>query len=438
MPSSETGVSPNLEGEQSDEAVTGRRTAVIGSGVSGLVAAHVLAGNSRVTIYEADERAGGHAHTHDVVLADGRVVPVDSGFIVHNTRTYPTLLRLFAELGIPTQETDMSMSVFSPEDAWQYAGGQGLRGILASPRTATRPAFLGMLRDIRRFHREARTFLDDQDGEQPLRQWLAQHCFGPTFDRYFMTPLVAAVWSCDEKDALDYPARSLFTFLHHHGMLSVGGSPTWRTVVGGSRTYVDRVLQAIPDVRLATPVQRVERLAGGGARVTDATGRSEDYEAVVIATHPRQALAMLAHPTALQSETLSAIPYSINHALLHRDTSVLPTSSRARAAWNYQLGGDGGVLVTYDLTRLMRLPSVRGERILVTLNGEGQIDKRQVIAEVTYEHPLFNSESVAAQEQLPECSDGVIAFAGAYHGSGFHEDGALSGWRAAERVGGYW
>lgn len=414
------------------------QTAVIGSGVSGLVAAYVLSRSSRVTLYEADTRAGGHAHTHDVALADGSVVPVDSGFIVHNNRTYPTLGRLFAELGIATQPTDMSMSVYSPEDRWQYAGGQGLRGIFADPRTSSRPAFLRMLREVRRFHHEAKTFLQGTGPEVALRDWLAQRSFGDTFHRYFMTPLVAAVWSCDDDDALEYPARSLFTFLEHHGMLSVGGSPAWRTVVGGSRTYVDKVLEHVAEVRLATPVVGVSRLAVGGVRVSDAAGGVEDFDAVVVATHPRQALAMLQEPTPTQQRVLGAIEYSVNQAVLHTDSSVLPSASAARASWNYRLDGDAGVLVTYDLTRLMRLPSPAGQRVLVTLNGTDRIDKATVIAEMTYEHPLYTSGSVAAQRELAACSDDRIAVAGAYHGWGFHEDGARAGLRAAARIGGTW
>ena len=415
-----------------------RRTAVIGSGVSGLVAAHVLSRSGSVTLYEADDRAGGHAHTHDVTLADGTVVPVDSGFIVHNDRTYPTLGRLFAELGVATQPTDMSMSVYSPTASWQYAGGQGLRGIFADPRTSSRPSFLRMLLEVRRFHQQARTFLSGPDPELPLRDWLAQHSFSETFDRYFMTPLVAAVWSCDDDDALEYPARSLFTFLDHHGMLSVGGSPAWRTVMGGSRSYVDKVLDQVADVRLATPVIGVSRPTAGGVRISDARGGVEHFDAVVVATHPQQALRILQEPTPVQQQALGAIEYSVYQAVLHRDSSLLPTASAARASWNYRLDGDAGVLVTYDLTRLMRLPSPGGERILVTLNGADRIAKSTVIAEMTYEHPLYDSQAVAAQHDLPACSDDTIAFAGAYHAWGFHEDGALSGLRAAERIGGTW
>lgn len=413
--------------------------AVIGSGVAGLVAAHVLTRSHRVTLYEADERPGGHAHTHEVTL-EGERLSVDSGFIVHNDRTYPTLRRLFAELDVPTQETDMSMSVRHEADGIEYAGGRGLRGLLADPRTSLRPAYGRMLLDVRRFHRAARTLLDTPgDDDVPLGDWLEPQRFSDPFIDWFVRPLVAAVWSCDPDRSLEYPARSLLTFLDHHGMLSVTGSPTWRTVVGGSRVYVDRVVEGLDEVRLSTPVVALRRTASG-AEVTATDGRTDAYDAVVVATHPHQALSLLAEPTQAEREVLGAITYSVNQAQLHTDASVLPTRRGARSSWNYLLPADpqAGVLVTYDLTRLMRLPTPGGRRVLVTLNGSGRIDKDQVLAEMTYEHPLYTAQAVAAQRRLPGLSDRRIAFAGAYHGWGFHEDGAQSGLRAAEALGGAW
>ncbi|MDF8265269.1 NAD(P)/FAD-dependent oxidoreductase [Luteipulveratus flavus] len=421
--------------------MTGRpRAAVIGSGVSGLVAAHVLGRTHDVTLYEADERAGGHAHTHEITL-EGQRLFVDSGFIVHNERTYPTLLRLFAELDVATQDTDMSMSVRHDADGVQYAGGRGLSGILADPRTVGRPAYLRMLRDVRRFHRSARLLLDRSPGAEDvsLGDWLEPQGFSDAFVEWFVRPLVAAVWSCDPDRSLEYPARSLLTFLDHHGMLSVTGSPTWRTVVGGSRAYVDRVLAGVHTVRLGCPVTGVER-AASGASVTAADGTVQEYDGVVVATHPHQALALLRTPTPTERAVLGAISYSVNQAQLHTDATVLPTRRWARASWNYRIPTDPttGVLVTYDLTRLMRLPTPGGQRVLVTLNGSGRVDKRAVLAEMAYEHPLYTTDSLAAQRRLPELSDRRVAFAGAYHGWGFHEDGALAGLRAAEALGGRW
>lgn len=419
-----------------------RNFAVIGSGVSGLVAAHVLSRSGKVTLYEADDRPGGHAHTHDVVLSDGSLIAVDTGFIVHNDRTYPTLQRLFRELDVPTQDSDMSMSIHVPESGFQYAGGKGMGGILADPGTVARPGFLRMLIDVKRFHRRARTFLDSPDQEDvSMQEWLGRSSYGRDFTENFIRPVIAAVWSCAPDVALDYPARSLLSFLEHHGMLSVSGSPTWRTVTGGSRTYVERVVGQLHETLLNTPVTSVRKV-GERVEVCDGAGDLAVYDGVVIAIHPHQALSMLAEPTDEQTQVFGSMTYSINTAQLHTDTSVMPSNKRAWASWNYLSPHDGSdVVVTYDMTRLMRLPhadSAQHSRMLVTLNGEDRVDKRTVIAQMTYEHPLYTLESLGAQRRLPALSDTRIAFAGAYHGWGFHEDGALSGLRAAESLGGSW
>jgi predicted NAD/FAD-binding protein/cyclopropane fatty-acyl-phospholipid synthase-like methyltransferase/DUF1365 family protein len=415
-----------------------RRYAVVGSGVSGLVAAHVLSRTGDVTLFEADARLGGHADTHDVEVG-GRMLAVDTGFIVHNDRTYPTLLRLFAELGTATQETDMSMSVRSDADGIEYAGGRGLSGILPSARLIGRPRYLRMLGEVSRFHRAAKAVLAQGDSGADLAAFLDEHSFSADFRRWFMTPLVAAVWSCDPADAGDYPARHLFTFLEHHGMLGVLGSPPWRTVVGGSRTYVDAVAARMADVRLSTPVRSVEDYGLGVVVTTDA-GR-EAFDGVVLAVHAPTALSLLPHATDAQRRVLGAFRYSPNVARLHTDESLLPRNPRARASWNYLVPDTdraGEVVVTYDMTRLQRLTAAGDTRLLVTLGGEDLIDPDKVLATMDYEHPLFTAESVAAQAQVPSVESDRLAFAGAWRGWGFHEDGALSGLRAAERLGGSW
>ena len=421
------------------------RHAVIGSGVAGLVAAHVLGTAGPVTLYEAAARLGGHADTHEVHVG-GRTLQVDTGFIVHNDRTYPTLLRLFAELGVATQESDMSMSVRDDGQALEYAGALGPRGLFAQPRNAAKPAYLRMLVEVRRFHRRAAALLASPEvaGEvdETLGAFLRRGRFSDYFLRCFMEPLVAAVWSCDPGVAGAYPARYLFEFLDHHGMLTVFGSPTWRTVVGGSARYVEKVAAGIADVRVATPVVSV-REAGDGVVVEDATGSVERFDGVVVATHPDQALRLLAAPTAAQRDVLSAMPYSSNVAQLHTDESVLPRAAGARASWNYwRRGGPRatarpGVLVTYDLTRLQRL-AVTGPRMLVTLNGVDCVDQDLVLETMHYAHPLYTPESVAAQRRLPSVNTSRVAFAGAYHGWGFHEDGARSGVAAAAHLGVEW
>ncbi|KRC53263.1 MULTISPECIES: FAD-dependent oxidoreductase [unclassified Nocardioides] len=427
---------------------TPRRIAVVGSGVAGLTAAYVAsrpANGTHVTLLEADDRLGGHADTHDVTDPTGRALRIDSGFIVHNRRTYPVLLRLFAELGVPTQESEMSMSISDEATGLEWAGALGRRGVFPSGTGNHRnPAYLRMLREVPRFHRRARRLLeaatDPAADPTTLAAFLDEGRFSPYFRRHFMEPLVAAVWSCDPDTALDYPAAYLFAFLSHHGMLQVFGSPPWRTVTGGSRTYVDAVAAALrgsgAEIRTGAPVVSVKETTGG-VEVRTAAGL-EEYDAVVIATHPEQAIALLAEPTSAQREVLGALPYSPNTALLHTDERLMPGATDTHASWNFRrpAADRAGVLVTYDMTRLQRLPT--GTRYLVTLGGEDLVDPATVIARREYAHPLYTPSSVAAQRRLPELDSDRLAFAGAYHGWGFHEDGARSGLKAAERLGLLW
>lgn len=423
-----------------------RRVAVVGSGVAGLSAAYAASRTSRVTLFEADDRLGGHADTHLVDVPDGSggttTVPIDTGFIVHNERTYPVLLRLFDELGVATQESEMSMSIrddAAGRHGLEWAGALGAAGVFPTWRNA-RPGFVRMLTEIPRFHRMAKRLLADEasdvDARETFGEFLDRGRFSPRFRMHFAEPLVGAVWSTDPDQALDYPARYLFRFLDHHGMLGVFGSPQWRTVTGGSRAYVAKLAATLDDVRVGVKVTSVGETPSE-VFVTDSNGHVETYDAVIIATHPHQALAMLSSPTPAQSEVLGAITYSPNTAQLHTDTSVLPRHPRARASWNY-LRRQGPVTVTYDLTRLMRIPHLPGapeRRFLVTLGGEDLVDPSSVIATMQYEHPLYTRTSVAAQARLGECDTERIGFAGAYHGWGFHEDGARSGLAAATRLG---
>ena len=416
----------------------GRSIAVIGSGVAGLTAAYVLSARDRVTLFEADSRIGGHAHTHYLDRGDGNVVGIDTAFLVHNDRTYPTLCRLFDDLGVATQETDMSMSVRDDDSGLDYAGARGVGGLFPSWSTLTRPRYLAMLAEVKRFHGAATRLLRDTSGDEDetLASFLERHGFSQYFMDFFMTPLVAAVWSSSPGDAMRYPARYLFVFLDHHGMLSVFGSPTWRTVTGGSANYVEAIAMRLHEVAVGLPVSSVRRVPDG-VLVAVGSGRPRLFDAAVIATHPDQALVMLAEPTTAERIVLGAIPYTTNQARLHTDESVLPRRHRARASWNYLVTPEGDdVLVTYDVTRLMRLSGPR--RFLVTLGGHDRIDPSTVLAEMSYAHPLYTPESVAAQRRLPELDDDKVVFAGAYHGWGFHEDGAASGLMAAERLGATW
>lgn len=413
--------------------------AVIGSGVSGLTAAYVLRRSHAVTLFEADTRLGGHAHTHDVATAEGGRARVDSGFIVHNEHTYPTLLRLFRELGVQTRPTEMSMSVTCSGCGLQYAGARGPRGLFAQRRRLVDPRYLLMLAEVPRFHRAARAVLDADADDLTWGEFLEQGRYSRYFVQHFAVPLVACVWSSGDDDALGYPARHLFRFLDNHGMLTVGGSPTWRTVVGGSQTYVARVAAALDDVRAATPVVAVTR-EDDHVVVRTAEGSAMRFDQVVLAVHADDALAILADASPEEKADLAAIGYSSNTTWLHRDGSVLPSDHRARGSWNYRKRtcdtGASTVLVSYWMNHLQGLDTA--DDLVVTLNAAEAVDPTAVVAEMTYRHPVFTPAAVAAAARLRAAGGPRLAFAGAHLGWGFHEDGARSGLQAAERLGGAW
>ena len=417
-----------------------RRIAVVGGGVAGLTAGYVLARADDVTLFEADDRLGGHAHTHRLAAPDGTELAVDTGFIVCNERTYPLLTRLFRELGVSTRATEMSMSVHCGGCGLEYAGQRGPAGLAAGLRRG-RVRYLRMLAEIPRFHREARRLIElETPDELTLGRFLAAGGYSRYFTAHFARPLIASVWSCPAQTALRYPAGYLFRFLAHHGLLSVTGSPPWLTVAGGSHSYVERIAKQLTAVRVAAPVRSVRRFPGG-AEVTAAGERAQRFDAVVIATHPDQALRLLADPTDVERRVLGAFGYSGNTAVLHTDSSsVLPASPRARASWNYRMRScdatAGQVRVSYDLNRLQHLPA--GQDYVVTLNPAGEVDPARVLATMEYAHPAYTPDAVAAQRALPGLNDGTTAYAGAYHGWGFHEDGCRSGVAAAASLGGRW
>ena len=416
--------------------MTGRRIAVIGGGISGLTAGYVLSRTDSVTLFEADSRLGGHADTHMA----GQV-PVDTGFIVYNELTYPLLTRLFAELGVATRPSEMSMSVRCGGCGLHYAGKRGLGGLVPGlSRGGHR--FLRMLADVPRFHRAAKRLLaDGAAADLTFGAFLDRGGYSGYFQAHFALPLVAAVWSCPAGTALGYPAGYLFAFLANHGMLSVSGSPPWRTVAGGSRCYVERAAGRLACVRPGVPVRAVRRHPDG-VEIRDASGRASDFDAVVIATHPDQALRLLDRPTRAEREVLGAFTYTPNPALLHTDTSLLPRRPGIRASWNYELGHcqaartGAGPRISYHMNRLQGLPA--GQDYIVTLNGQAAVDPGRVIGRMEYAHPAYTPASVAAQRRLPELNTPVSAFAGAYHGWGFHEDGCRSGAQAASALGVTW
>jgi uncharacterized protein len=417
------------------------KVVVVGSGVAGLTAAYLLQRRYDVTLLEADDRLGGHAHTHEIPAGPGpaaQTMNVDSGFIVHNQQTYPNLLRLFAELEVPTQAAEMSMSVRCEGCGLEYAGARQLPGLFPQRANLVNGRYLRMLAEVTRFHRHAHRVLDDPDAaDVTLGQFCAIGGYSRYFTEHFVVPLVSAVWSTGGTLSKQYPARYLFAFLRHHGMLSVGGSPQWRTVVGGSHTYVQRAVKGLTAALVSTPVRAVTRTAAG-VEVRDDADSVYRADHAVLATHPDQALALLTDPTPAEREILGAFTYSRNETVLHRDRSMLPAASAARASWNYLkpacTSSAGPVIVSYDLSRLMRLP----EQFVVTLNATERIRESSIVARMVYAHPVYSPESVAAQRRLPELNAGALRYAGAYHGWGFHEDGCASGVAAAASLGAGW
>jgi predicted NAD/FAD-binding protein len=415
--------------------------AIVGSGVSGLTAAYLLSDKFAVTLYETDGRLGGHAHTHDVTDPAGNSLAVDTGFIVHNDRTYPALRRLFVELGVRTRPTEMSMSIHDESSGLEFAGGRGIRGIFAQPRRIVEPRFLSVLAQIKRFHSRANAFLartDDAD-QTTYGEFLRREDFSDSFVRLYAVPVVSCVWSMDAGTALDYPARYLFRFLSHHGMLTVKGSPQWRTVIGGSRTYVDAIAARLPDVRTGRSVSTVRRNESS-VSVRDSSGEVIEYDSVVVATHADQALGLLADASADEKEVLGAFRYSRSETVLHTDSRLLPGARQARASWNYLTPplseGSRAPVVTYWMNRLQGLDS--SQQYLVTLNARDRLDPDKVIAVMDYEHPIYDLPAIEAQKRLPSLSTRQTAFAGAYHGWGFHEDGCRSGVEAANALGVKW
>jgi uncharacterized protein len=418
--------------------------AVIGAGVSGLTAAYLLSRTHDVTVFEAEDRLGGHAHTHDVRGSDGRRHAVDSGFIVHNDVTYPWLRKLFGELAVQVRPAEMSMSVRCEECGLEYAGGRGLRGIIAQPRRLLDPRFVRMLLQVRRFRRRAAAFLRaaaDSD-LTTYGEFLQREGFSGYFIAHYAVPVVSCVWSAGRETTLAYPARYLFRFLDHHGMLRVGGSPQWYTVAGGSRIYVERLAGLLKDVRAAHAVTDVTRREDG-VQIRDVTGQVTRVDRIVIATHADQALGLLADPSDEELSTLKEFGYSRNVTVLHTDSSVLPDAAQARACWNYRMTSCGqadrpgqAAVVTYWMNRLQGHQAA--QEFLVTLNDRERLDPESIVATMDYEHPVYTPEAVRAQSRLSSLATGRTVYAGAYHGWGFHEDGCRSGVEAARHFGVTW
>lgn len=400
------------------------RIAVVGSGISGLGAAYVLARAHDVEVFERADYAGGHTRT---IRRAGQAL--DTGFLVHNERNYPLLGRLLDELGVATQPSEMSFSV-SCGCGLEYSG----RRPFAQLRRSADPAFLALAWEIGRWLRIARRSLDRLDCERwPLRRLVDELGFSARFRRHFLVPLTAALWSTAPGRALDFPAAYAVRFFDNHGMLGLGRRFAWRYVVGGSDTYVARLRERLP-VRVGLGVRSLTRHLDGVELVTD-DGEARSFDRVVVAAHADQALALLADPSDEERRVLGAIAYAPNEVVLHTDASFLPRAPRARASWNYRVGDEDRATVTYSLNRLQSLRSET--EYCVTLNEV--VPEEHVLDRATLWHPQYTLDSLDAQRRLPALSGRRHTFyAGAYHGNGFHEDGLASGIRAAELLGVRW
>jgi predicted NAD/FAD-binding protein len=408
------------------------RIAVVGSGISGLSAAWLLSQRHQVTLFEAENRLGGHTHTVDVSL-DGQTFPVDTGFLVFNHRTYPELTRLFDTLGIETVVSDMSFSVRLDHPDLEWAG-TSLGTVFGQRVNLARPAFWSMLRDIRRFNREA-VREPTLSSSMALGDYLKARGFGKPFVEWYLLPMAAAIWSCPASRMLEFPLSSFVTFCRNHGLLQVFDRPKWRTVKGGGRTYVNKLAAGIGEIRLGQPV---ESLRPRGGKIELISGSvSGVYDQVVLACHSDQSHNILAAHYPTRTSLLKQMSYQPNRAVLHSDASVLPRRKALWSAWNYQ-SGDGmlserPVAVHYLINRLQPLPT--DTPVIVTLNPLREPDPARVHGEFHYSHPVFTRHATLLQSQITSGNgrDGIW-LAGAWLGYGFHEDGLASALRVARQL----
>ena len=420
----------------------GQRIAIIGSGISGLTAAHLIAEDHDVTVFEAADYVGGHTNTINVgPQHDG--LDIDTGFIVFNDWTYPNFIKLMQQIGVESQASEMSFSVKCQKTGLEY-NGTSMNALFAQRRNLLRPSFYRMIRDILRFNKEALALLDrpEEDG-QTLGDYLKEHNYSQPFIRNYIVPMGAAIWSSGERGMDVFPARYFVRFFKNHGMMSVDERPQWRVIKGGSFKYVGKITGRFADkIRLKLPVEHVIRVEDG-VWVKARGQERELFDHVVFACHSDQALAILGDPSTAEREVLGAIPYAPNDATLHTDTRMMPRRKLAWASWNYHIRednrGEERVALTYNMNILQSLPT--SKTFMVSLNSDDAIDDRHAIKKILYHHPAYTVESIRAQLRHGEISGatgnrgGRTHFCGAYWGFGFHEDGVKSGLAVAQAFG---
>ena len=412
------------------------KVAVVGTGIAGLGAAYLLMRRHDVEVFEQARTLGGHSNTISVIGPGGRPLGLDTGFLVHNHTNYPNLVRLFAELGVATQDSEMSFSVSCERCRLEYSG----RGPWAQGTNLLRPGFLSLSREIVRFLRTADQEVSRLDGDITLSEFTTNAGYSTNFRDHFLMPLTASIWSTAPDQALEFPAAFAIGFLRNHGMLGLRRF-TWRTVTGGSRTYVDAITTRLGSrVHAETRVTTVRR-DPDGVDVIVADGTSRRFDAVVLATHADQSLALLADPSADEARVLGAFTFTENETVLHSDPRMIPRRRGARAAWNYRIADcrsqTSALTMTYDLNRLQALP--RERPYLVTLNRGAEIAEHEIITRIVYHHPRVTFASLRAQDELPQIAGQRRTwFCGAWQGYGFHEDGFVSAIRVARDFGVEW
>ena len=401
------------------------KIAIIGSGIAGNVAAYHLNKDHDITLFEQNSHIGGHTHTHSIDDATGNL-SIDTGFIVLNDRTYPNFIKLLEELDVDIQKTEMSFSVKCENTGLEY-NGNNLNTLFAQRSNLFSPVFYRMISDILRFNREATEAINDIHSDQSLGDFLHNGKYSEIFINKYIVPMGAAIWSTNPQDMFSFPARFFFRFFLNHGLLSVNDRPQWYVIKGGSNSYVKKLISGFEDrIRTDCPVEKIVRHDDHVEIHTQSHG-VERFDYVFIASHSDQALNMLQHPSTLERDTLSAIEYQENEAVLHTDRSLLPLRKKAWASWNYHIPTDArsNVALTYNMNILQGLKT--DNTYCVTLNYTDQIDEGKILKTIQYDHPIFTPKSIIAQENH-RLIDGTSRtyFCGAYWRNGFHEDGVVS------------
>ncbi len=400
------------------------KIAIIGTGIAGNVIAYRLNPDHDITVYEAADYVGGHANTVDIAEG-GKLIPVDTGFIVFNDHTYPNFVRLLDEIGQESQPSVMSFSVQAEGGKLEYCGSS-LNALFAQRRNFVRPSFYRMVRDVLRFNEEAARSAADFDDCETLGEYLRRNDYSREFVEHYIVPMAAAIWSAEPGVILEMPIKFLVKFFANHGLMQLRDRPQWRVIKGGSREYVGKLVAGHRDrIRVRTPVRTIKRVGEQVDVYAEGTG-PERYDFVFLACHSDQALALIADATVPEREILGAIRYQSNEAVLHTDTTLMPKRRRAWAAWNYHIPADPRrhVAVTYNMNMLQSLDCK--QQYCVTLNNDQCIDPQRVLHRIAYEHPVYSRDTVAAQRRQAELNIDRTFFCGAYWRNGFHEDGVVS------------